>query len=237
MINCPKCNAENMVGAIFCRTCGGRLNLDELRPESFNEAQDSVGKRVGIMVSRIATLVVVFAFVGIVVAAFLPPGDVIDSQSQFKSSELDHSLAWLMHPTRQYYRFKFTSEKATAMANQALDLDIDGSDNGNIKPVHISLDFQDDESIRAVLTQRMFGKIPFHAAAVTKIAVEDGETKIYLRSAKLGKLPMVGPLKAVVTGQFENALARSEHAAKLKQTLANIQVDEDEVQVSLRPAS
>ncbi|OGV34958.1 MAG: hypothetical protein A2020_13340 [Lentisphaerae bacterium GWF2_45_14] len=33
MIKCQKCGFENQLGAIFCRQCGGKLELDELRPE------------------------------------------------------------------------------------------------------------------------------------------------------------------------------------------------------------
>ena len=33
MIKCQKCGFENQLGAIFCRQCGGKLELDALRPE------------------------------------------------------------------------------------------------------------------------------------------------------------------------------------------------------------
>lgn len=33
MIKCQKCGFENQLGAIFCRQCGGKLELEELRPE------------------------------------------------------------------------------------------------------------------------------------------------------------------------------------------------------------
>jgi len=33
MIKCQKCGFENQLGAIFCRQCGGKLDLEELRPD------------------------------------------------------------------------------------------------------------------------------------------------------------------------------------------------------------
>lgn len=33
MIKCQHCGFENQLGAIFCRQCGGKLELNELRPE------------------------------------------------------------------------------------------------------------------------------------------------------------------------------------------------------------
>ncbi|MBR6471691.1 MAG: zinc ribbon domain-containing protein [Victivallales bacterium] len=35
MFRCPKCGTDNMLTAIFCRGCGERLNLDEIRPDDF----------------------------------------------------------------------------------------------------------------------------------------------------------------------------------------------------------
>ena len=35
MLRCPKCGTDNMLTAIFCRGCGERLNLDEIRPDDF----------------------------------------------------------------------------------------------------------------------------------------------------------------------------------------------------------
>ena len=33
MIPCPKCEADNQIGAIFCRSCGEKLDLDDINPE------------------------------------------------------------------------------------------------------------------------------------------------------------------------------------------------------------
>ena len=41
MIKCPKCEADNQIGAIFCRGCGEKLELDEIKPETVMEAAES----------------------------------------------------------------------------------------------------------------------------------------------------------------------------------------------------
>ena len=40
MINCPKCGADNLLNAIFCRTCGEKLNLDELKPTEVGPSEE-----------------------------------------------------------------------------------------------------------------------------------------------------------------------------------------------------
>ena len=40
MINCPKCGADNLLNAIFCRTCGEKLNLEELKPTEVGPSEE-----------------------------------------------------------------------------------------------------------------------------------------------------------------------------------------------------
>lgn len=40
MLRCPKCSTDNLLSAVFCRGCGERLNLDEIKPDNFSELGD-----------------------------------------------------------------------------------------------------------------------------------------------------------------------------------------------------
>ena len=33
MLRCPKCGADNLLSAVFCRSCGDRLDLDKIKPD------------------------------------------------------------------------------------------------------------------------------------------------------------------------------------------------------------
>ncbi|OVE77713.1 hypothetical protein BVX99_01900 [bacterium F16] len=77
MIRCPKCEAENQIGAIFCRGCGEKLELDELKPDAVKSAaRDARGSQVNVFswVKNIIMLgiliVLVLGFLGL----FATPG-------------------------------------------------------------------------------------------------------------------------------------------------------------------
>lgn len=36
MLKCPKCGTDNLLSAVFCRGCGERMNLDEIKPDDFS---------------------------------------------------------------------------------------------------------------------------------------------------------------------------------------------------------
>ena len=33
LVKCANCGHDNQLGAIFCRNCGDKLNIEEMRPE------------------------------------------------------------------------------------------------------------------------------------------------------------------------------------------------------------
>ena len=65
MLRCPKCGTDNMLTAIFCRGCGERLNLDEIKPDDFAnigpKKQDNTKQN--IIGGAIIAFLVVFFFV------------------------------------------------------------------------------------------------------------------------------------------------------------------------------
>ena len=74
MINCPNCNHDNMIGAIFCRSCGEKINIDELRPEDVNQGVAKAKKLVSASVIRNVVMFAILAvLILILVGLFMKP--------------------------------------------------------------------------------------------------------------------------------------------------------------------
>jgi len=70
IIKCHNCGHENLLGAIFCRNCGEKLDIEKMRPE----IQKS-GKRDGGLfgvIRRLIGILVLLGLIGIGVGIFLP---------------------------------------------------------------------------------------------------------------------------------------------------------------------
>jgi len=132
MINCPECGADNLIGAIFCRSCGARLNLDDLKPdEIIDEKPDGMAKRVFRIAGRLVVLVIFLLLLLVVGALFAPaPGNVTGAEvTGADLKKVQGRYLVLMGARRaRASAYTFTSAEVTALANTLLDLQIPTSD-------------------------------------------------------------------------------------------------------------
>jgi hypothetical protein len=74
MLKCPLCQSDNQIGAIFCRTCGEKLNLDEIEPDQIINASDGVTGSSLFFIKKLIMLCIFLCLVGVLVGLFLNPG-------------------------------------------------------------------------------------------------------------------------------------------------------------------
>ncbi|MFT5130501.1 MAG: hypothetical protein ACI8W8_004132 [Rhodothermales bacterium] len=74
MLKCPACQSDNQIGAIFCRTCGDKLNLDEIEPDEIINAAPGVTGSSLYFVKKLIMLCIFLCLVGALVSLFLAPG-------------------------------------------------------------------------------------------------------------------------------------------------------------------
>ena len=124
MIRCQECNADNMVGTIFCRSCGSKLKLDEIRPETENQRSESFLGNLNKIAGKLAGVLVLLALLGVLGAMLAPtPGKI---EGVVDDEELEKATARyekLLDPTGGRQRTEeFDSETITAIANNVLGL-------------------------------------------------------------------------------------------------------------------
>ncbi len=203
MINCPKCGADNMVGAIFCRTCGEKLNIHELSPDVFDAPPEPVGAKVAKIIQRVVILVVLVGVAALVAGLFYPVKVTVTGTLDEKESAVAaRKYAALQAPTpRTPSQIPFSSAEATAVVNNALGLP--SSDAGSKKPELLSVEFLAAGSCRFVLKTLVFGKLPMYTVVVAKPKVTTpGDVQFDIVSAGIGKVRLPGPLRKRAIGQF-----------------------------------
>lgn len=61
MLRCPKCGTDNLLNAVFCRGCGDRLNLDEIKPDNFADLGEKKSADIGKNLIAIVIVAVLLA--------------------------------------------------------------------------------------------------------------------------------------------------------------------------------
>jgi hypothetical protein len=109
-----------MAGAVFCRTCGEKMNFDNLRPEDFRPPP---GKRKGMgsAITRVLGLILLLVLVLVPGLCLVPISGNHDTESAEKTSrdELERRLRLLLKVNR-VQELTFSEEELTALANPLL---------------------------------------------------------------------------------------------------------------------
>jgi hypothetical protein len=234
MINCPKCGADNMIGAIFCRTCGEKLNLNELSPDVFDAPKVPASVKLMKMLQRVVILVILVAIVALVAGLFLPTtikstGDLPENEK----SVAGRKYAALQAPSaRTPDHIPFSSDEATAVVTQSLGLPSSGT--GNKKPQLLSVEFLGSGNCKFILKTIVFGQVPMFTTVVAKPNVTSpGTVKLEVLRASIGRLPLPGALKAQGVAQF-SALNLSSVFAPAEAHVAALNITDGKCDVTVK---
>ena len=222
-----------MVGAIFCRGCGKKLNLDELTPDAFDDPPEAVGKKIARIAQRVIILVLVVGIAGLLAGLFWPADGVIKGElDETRMKEMDSRFKAIQTPSRKVRKVAFTSEEATAALNQALGLP--GSATGNKHAQHVSVEFLSGGNLRAILKASLFGQIPMYTEVICRPEVTSpGSVTFTVLSAHAGKLPLPENLRQNAIKQFSSLFKSAANVNQAKQNVRSIAVGANMLTVNI----
>jgi len=253
MLLCPKCGGENMVSAIFCRSCGKRLNLEELRPEAEMQ-KDNKNSQTGDMITRVIMVIIAVALLGlgamIMYPVSCPENVTLDADSYKKLNKVYKNF------TEGHGKSNDVSDAdATSMLNVLCQLvDTPGSDSedsensddggesssdsekakkfsGVIKPKRLGVEFLEEEKVRVTLKSGLFGKIPMSSVVVGTIsASSDGGASFEVEECYLGKIKLPEKARSVVLKQFAKVLDVSK-VNTMKENVTSVTVSDGSISV------
>lgn len=206
-LKCPKCGTDNLITAIFCRGCGDKLDLDAMTPEVI-----IADKKKGMPLGQKIGVAVFFGIVVLIALAFICPvgklkgdksaipeqiktafetlrnGPVQPSKKKKKKEEL---------PVPTALSFSFSSQEATNLMNMVMNTPKELNDN--TKMTNVSIQFQEGNVIRVVVSTKVFNAIPVDNVVKVKYSVSGpGSVDGQVISRKLGLVPAFGIFAQIV---------------------------------------
>jgi len=203
-LTCPKCGADNLLNAIFCRQCHEKLDLSAMKPEQVAAA--AAPEKKGAPLGQKIFVSVFFGLVIIIGGGMIcPSGGAIKGNEPAPEIEKAYKRVKKgSKPKDGGKAYTFTSEEASAALNKALGFP---RENGDIVPTNLTVSFQNDNVIRVVLGTKLFGFLPMDNCLKFKYTVSGkGKVETEVLSAKIGQVPMItGGLKNLVLEKIQRA--------------------------------
>ena len=214
---CPKCGVDNLLTAIFCRGCGEKLDLNEMKPEALLNDKHSKAKRKGASPAQKTFVGVFFGLLGIMVLLAMCPVGAKGTEEAEIDKKIEEVFA-LVNKAKSAPKpssgkkpkpgAKRPGKGAKVSKLPSLTIDSDTASKlisgamgmpkqdwqGALVPQHFSVDFKADNNIKIVVKTKAFGVLPLACSANAKIeaAEEQGAKFQYtLESPKLGALPLL----------------------------------------------
>ena len=110
MLKCPKCGTDNLLSAVFCRGCGERMNLDEIKPDDF----ENIGtkKDSTTMQNIIGGIIIGVLIVGFLVGFCFPSCGALGTTEEGQNAVMEK---YLSKPSDTY-----TDQEITDFCNKML---------------------------------------------------------------------------------------------------------------------
>lgn len=216
MIKCPSCGAENLIGAIFCRACGDKLDIEDLKPDDVADAvAQKQGSKIGRIIRNLIGLVIFLAVVGVGLLVALPPArpqvtDLGEREQKVAQNRYQTLLAG------KRGKYTFTIDEINYLARSEFGLTTEakteaaaaGESSGALVAEQVWIELAGGDRVRCVLKSKLFGTIPmFSSIAGTLSADGAGGLQFTGTGYTFGRLPMpVAPLQGPIEGRFHALL-------------------------------
>ena len=221
MIKCEECGHDNALGSIFCRECGGKLDIDNIKPTLDPKAKTNIVSLIRKAIGGIIFLIVLY----IIAAMAIPESHhngILDQDAQKKAEAKLGSLLAKIKGKFGDEKYVFSPDEVTYLYNTQLtqsgDTETSGYDIGN---VYFSLW---GEQVNILMQSTFMGVMPISFAI--KGTIPENSTSLFILNAKVGHYSVPKFLKKMVVDKFAAAASPSSVQEILK-GISSISIDDD----------
>jgi hypothetical protein len=228
LIKCQKCGHENQLGAIFCRSCGDKLDIETIRPEVGKSRRFNV-------VKTIRKLVTIFSFLvlaGVTAAIFIPSGfkDIkpLEEEAKEKTKEKFEDFMAKIEVVSKQREFTFSLPEATYIFNNFIlapqedrrrDLVFDATRGGRLNFITYSM-ILDKVPLRVEISGRI---IPIDLDENEDNA-DNMAFKYNVLSVNFGHMPIPSAISEKILEKFK-PLLENERVVKILKAIEKIELD------------
>lgn len=231
LIQCPECNYDNQLGAIFCRNCGQKLDIEKFRPKV-----QKTSRSIGFFSTfrRLFSTLVLVVLIVMIAAMFIPvrsvPSDLTEEEKEEAKAKFD-SLVVRVDGGYGDDSYTFSPREATFLYNDAFVAKTMEQEAGYILD---SLIFNIDEVklVQLILNTKLAGTIPASFEIKGTIINKDAEDKnsslgFEVRKSKMGHMPLFLEILNKKIAEKFLITKSGENIEKILKAISKIEISEE----------
>lgn len=186
LMKCGECGHDNQLGAIFCRSCGTKLDVETIRPKMENKAAMNM---FGI-IRRVVTGIILLVLIYIIAAMFFPESptsNVLAEDQKTKATEKFKAMLGKMDGRYGESTYVFTPDELTYLYNNEMT-EKTTADAGSYAIENMYFTIDSRNFIHIMMQSKLAGKVPVTFELKGRL-VEDS-TQFTVLKAKMGHLGM-----------------------------------------------
>ncbi len=189
MLKCQNCGHENLLGAIFCRNCGEKLEIDKMRPEI------NVKKGPGIfdILRKLVGLVIFLGLIGVIVLMFMPETiteSVLATDAQASADKKFNQLMQRLNEGFGSDNFSFTTDEITYLYNSKF-IGVASSEGQNAYAIEkLIVSITPEGFMNFLIKTKLAGKLPTTFEIRGALNGTNPPVSLMITEAKMGKMPI-----------------------------------------------
>ena len=236
-VTCKKCGNQNPLGAIFCRACGEKIEMEDFTPKV---TSGSKRKMSAFVVRRLISLVLSVVLLGFIAALFLKPSvptydvevaekDIVNKQKIF-FNRLNKNPRYM-----KATKLEISAAEAGAIITKDFqDMIADPANNidpekATILPKEMIFKVVDNSRFKMILvsTLNMGMKIDLYSTLVMKVeALEEGGVDIVVDGAGQGWVGLPEFARASVVANFKRLIAEGDKPEEMMKEIDSVELSE-----------
>ncbi len=231
LLKCNKCGHENQLGAIFCRECGEKLDVDKMRPKVENKKSRAP---IGDIIRNIVAIAVILGIVMILVLMFFPEGGspyALDKEDKQKTDTKFQSVMDKIGGETGEDEYIFTPDEVTYLFNNKLTKT---ETEEGVKAVDVAgkmtFSIDNNNNIVIIAETTIFGSFPA-SFKLTGTLVEE-KAKLKVTGARMGHLNFPFAHEKIIA-QFEE-LSKFDVIQKIIEATDKLTIEEGNFHISVK---
>ncbi|HMO03963.1 MAG TPA: zinc ribbon domain-containing protein [Kiritimatiellia bacterium] len=221
-VRCQKCGADNRLGQLFCHACGAKLDLSKLTPEQVARENRAINPAaVAARIVRLALFLGLLAVLGLLCWPAAPAGD---PPSVNGSGIVKDQMSALRVAIMRKVEKRETFSEADLNAHLNAVIRNGGTGGGmNLQLREVRIDLRDG-AVEA-WTRSSLGPLTITYSSLARVEEGAGGRKTFRATdARIGHLPLPGPLRDRVVGQLASMFQMLQEEQLLLQRLATVEL-------------